>query len=639
MSGMQSNMRRRAKDALRRLIKDTADPHNGSHAHHLIQRLQEYQSELENQNNELRNSMEKLNLLTEERLQLLNRVNESTIEGILITDAYAVIKSVNSAFSSITGYSKEEVIGKNPKILKSDRHNKEFYREMWHSLIGSGHWEGEIWNRRKNGEAYPEWMIINAVRDSHGKTIQYVSVFLDLTDIKRNEAQLKYKTFHDALTGLPNRLLFNDRLDLALTHAHRNQQMAAVISLDLDRFKKINNILGHAVGDELLQKVAGRLKSCIREGDTVCRTGGDEFVFIIEGFLKIEDVTRIVDRIFKAFSHPIKLKNSDHYITPSMGIAVYPNDGRDRETLIKNADTAMYRAKESGRNTFQLYTQLMNSKASKLLILESSLHNALDKGEFVVYYQPIADLSTGQITGMEALVRWLREGNNLVSPNEFIPLAEETGLILPIGEWVLRTACEQTKKWHSAGYQHLCISVNLSARQFQQMDLVDMVRSALDETGLSPHNLNLEITESIVMSDVEKDIATMHNLSKMGINISMDDFGTGYCSLAYLKEFPINFLKIDRSFILDIASSQEAGVIASTIIAMARSLNLKVIAEGVETEEQLNFLIDHGCDKMQGYFFSRPLPWNEFNRLLNEGKHLSVKKNVNLNRPCVLNLS
>ncbi len=556
---------------------------------------------------------------SEKQLQLSDQVFKNTIEGILVTDPEGVILHVNPAFYEITGYTREEVIGNKPNILKSNRHGKAFYEMMWKSLLEKGYWRGEIWNRRKSGEIYPEWLTITAIKDASGRTTHYVSIFHDITENKRNQEKIHYQAHHDALTDLPNRTLFQDRLSWALFQAKRNEDLVGVMFLDLDNFKRINDSLGHNVGDILLQKVAQRLLMCVRDEDTVARLGGDEFVLILMRTTE-RGVIQVARRLLGSISEPFFIKDHDLQINASIGITLYPNDGSEPTTLLKNADLAMYRAKDMGRNNYQLFTPSMNEKANRRLEMENDMRFALKHDEFVIYYQPRIHLRSGKINGVEALVRWNKPNQGIVSPGAFIEIAEESGLIHPLGEWILRHACSQLKEWHDQGYDEINISVNLSVKQFQQKSLVKQIRTILHETGLEPQYLELEITESIMMQSIEKTVLLLIELADLGIKLSVDDFGTGYSSLYYLKHFPLKMLKIDRSFVEDITTDPQDAAIVETIIAMARALHLNVVAEGVETKEQLEFLIEKGCDELQGYLFCPPVPAEEIQTILREGK-------------------
>lgn len=549
--------------------------------------------------------------------QLL-QVFDSTIEGIMITDAEGVIQSVNPAFTTITGYRAEEAIGNNPRLLQSGRQDSEFYQNMWQLLAEKGEWHGEIWNRRKSGEIYPEWLSITAIHNIYGNTTQYVSLFIDITEQKANEAKIEHQAYYDTLTDLPNRLLFNERLAMALIKAQRMQWMAAVMFLDLDRFKTINDSLGHHVGDQLLVVVANRLRAAIRDEDLVARMGGDEFTLLLPKINSRKDAEKVADKILHGFSAPISVEGHTLYVTPSIGIALYPDDGEIAETLMKNSDTAMYCTKGEGGNHYHLYQSTMNGEAVQRLAIENDLHGALERHELELYYQPQVDLLSGEIVSMETLVRWHHPELGLISPAHFIPLAEETGLILPIGEWVLASACVQLKAWLDAGLMVKRVAVNLSARQFHRQDLIAMVEKALSDSGLSPEFLELEITEGIVMNDVTANIDTLVRLKAMGVKLAIDDFGTGYSSLSYLKHFPVDTLKIDRAFIRDMSSDSGDEAIVSAIITMAHSLKLRVVAEGVEEKNQLDYLKTQGCDEVQGYYFSRPLPVDEMAKLLLE---------------------
>jgi diguanylate cyclase (GGDEF)-like protein/PAS domain S-box-containing protein len=552
---------------------------------------------------------------SEEHMHLLARIFENTVEGILVTDAGGVIRMVNRAFSAITGYSPQEALGQTPRLLSSGRQEPEFFRQMWQSLLEQGYWQGEIWNRRKDGEAYPQWLAITAIQDPQGNTAHYVGVFHDITEIKRSEEQISFQAYHDALTGLPNRLLFKDRLNMALAHAHRQKEGLALLFLDLDNFKNINDSLGHAMGDRLLQAVSARLVRWVRDEDTVARLGGDEFVMLLVGANTPDYAVQVAGRILENMAEPFKVHGQEFYITASIGITLYPHDGQDAEALVANADTAMYRAKADGRNNFKLFTPAMNQQVVLRMELERSLRQALKHGEFVMHYQPKVELVSGQVVGVEALIRWQRPGMGLVAPAEFIPVAEETGLIVPIGEWVLFTACHAAQGWREQGFHNLRVAVNLSPRQFRQRNLVQMVSRALAESGLPPRCLELEVTESVVMHSVDDAITTLGQLSDLGVQLFMDDFGRGYSSLYYLKRFPMHALKIDRSFVSDIVGNPGDASIVDTIISMSRSLNLKVVAEGVETQAQLDFLKRLRCDQMQGFLFSKALPVEELEAL------------------------
>ena len=462
-------------------------------------------------------------------------------------------------------------------------------------------------------------------RIERGMQIGAFGIARDITERKKAEDTIRDLAYHDALTGLPNRALFEDRLSVALAQAHRSRQMLAVMFLDLDRFKVVNDTLGHSGGDKLLKGVADDLQAILREGDTVARVGGDEFTFLLPGIANQEDAIDIAQRILDILRVPRLIDGQEFAITTSIGITVYPQDGADTDTLLRNADTAMYRAKERGRNNFQLYTPAMNAGVFERLSLENDLRHALERDELRVYYQPIAETQTGRIVAIEALLRWQHPERGIVNPDEFIPFAEETGLIVPIGEWVLREAMFQNRAWQDAGHRPMRVTVNLSARQLQQEDMVSIVARLLRETGLAPEHLQLEITESAVMKNVELIIAMLHQIRRMGVGVSLDDFGTGYSSLSYLKRFPIDSVKIDRSFVRDIATDPSDAAIVTTVIAMARNLNLKVIAEGVETPEQLEFLQKRGCDEYQGYLISRPVEPAKIAGLLEPARRTRAK--------------
>jgi len=555
----------------------------------------------------------------EERLRQSAKVFESTTDGVTITDTAGNMIAVNRAFTIITGYTEAEVRGRNPRILKSGRHDQPFYQAIWNSIARAGSWSGEIWNRRKNGEIYPEWLTISSVTDDTGKLTNYVGVFSDISQIKQSEAERERLAHFDPLTELPNRLLFNARLDHAIQRAERDDSLLTLLFIDLDRFKNINDALGHPAGDRVLQDVARRLSNCGRVEDTVSRLGGDEFAMALEGQGSATQASGMADKLLAALTLPFDLDGQAVFVGASIGISIYPADGKDAATLLKNADAAMHQSKDDGRNTFRFYNAAMTRAARERLTLETNLRRAIEQQEFLVYYQPQIDVSSGNILGVEALVRWDHPASGLIAPDRFIPLAEETGLIVPLGEWVLFTACTQARAWLDDPDQPtLSVAVNLSPRQFRQHNLAAHVRAVLEASGLPAALLELEITESAIMDNPGQAIATLQALKDLGITISIDDFGTGYSSLAHLKRFPIDKLKIDQSFIRDIPRDHSDMEIAATIIAMARNLHLKVLAEGVETEEQLAFLQSHGCDAYQGYLCSRPIPASELERWLAE---------------------
>jgi diguanylate cyclase (GGDEF)-like protein/PAS domain S-box-containing protein len=550
-------------------------------------------------------------LEAENRHRLAAKVFDETSEGIMITDAAARIISVNRSFTAITGYSADEALGHKPSLLRSGRHDGAFYRQLWDALLEVGSWRGEIWNRRKDGEIYPQWLAISTVRDAAGKPEYFIGIFSDITRQKRDAEHIRFLAYYDGLTGLPNRSLLADRVAQAIAAARRSGRGLAVLFMDLDGFKHVNDSLGHLVGDELLRRVGERLKQQIRDTDTLARFGGDEFVLMLSDVESVDDVRTGARRCIEALGSPIRINEHEINITPSIGVSVFPADGEDFDQLIKNADTAMYRAKESGRNQYRLFEAGMNAQAVSRATLGNHLRRALERGQLLLHYQPQADIASGEIVGIEALVRWQHPELGLVPPADFIPVAEEIGVICALGEWVLNEACRQAVAWQHAGLPHLPVAVNLSALQLRRPDFLDTVRRALDSTGLEPHWLEVELTESVLMHEAEAALSMLRELSKIGIRVAVDDFGTGYSSLAYLRRLPIDKLKIDRSFVRDLTVDRDDWVIVSTIIRMAHSLNLKVIAEGVETGEHLAILRAQGCDEVQGYHLSRPLPAEE----------------------------
>ena len=536
-------------------------------------------------------------------------------EGIIVTDANTNILRVNNAFAEITGYSAEESIGKTPTFLSSGKHDKKFYDAMWAAIARKGVWEGEIWNRRKSGEIYPERLVITAVKDKHGNITNYVASLADITESKAASDEIKNLAFYDPLTQLPNRRLLLDRLEQALASSNHSGQLGALLFLDIDHFKVLNDTLGHNTGDLLLKIIAERLKSCVREADTVARIGGDEFVILIEDLgaerLAAASYTEMLaEKILNLLAQPYKLDSYDYSGSASIGAALFFDHQADIEDLLKQADIAMYQAKDSGRNTIRFFDIQMQEAVASRLNLERELRHAIDNNQFELYYQIQTNKEKVPI-GAEALIRWIHPQLGTISPAKFIPLAEDTGLILPIGQWVLDTACAQLKEWQSRTLtRELSISINVSAKQFNHANFITQVHDTVSRHAIDPAFLSLELTESMLLESIEQMIDKMMELRKIGVRFELDDFGTGYSSLQYLKRLPLNQLKIDQSFIRDIAVDDNDKVLVHTIIAMAHNLDLKVIAEGVEDEEQRQFLMDHGCDHFQGYLFGKPMPIN-----------------------------
>ncbi len=558
-------------------------------------------------------------------LQLRHRAIEASPNAVIITSAEAPdypIEYVNPAFERMTGYAAQEVIGRSMRLLLGSDTRQAAVAEFKAATIEQREGHAVVRCYRKDGTLFWNDLYTSVVRDADGKVTHFVAAQYDITDMKRYEAELEIQANQDTVTGLANRNLLRDRLSQALAYAARYAHPVWVIHVDLDRFKFINDTLGLSAGDALLKQVAGRLLECVRETDTVARLAADEFVLVLPERTNESLAMHIIQRIMDAIAQPFVIEGHEFFITCSVGMAVYPTDGEDSETLMKHADIAMYRAKETGRNNSQFYTPSMNERALERLRIEGDLRIALDHKQFELYYQPQVDLHTGKIVGMEALIRWQHPAFGMVPPIRFIGLAEETGLIVPIGAWVIRTACMQLKSWQEAGLGDLRVAVNLSPRQFAQQDLVESIAAVLKKCELAPHCLEIELTESMIMTDIERAIGILHDLAALGVQISIDDFGTGYSSLAYLKRLPIDVLKIDQSFVRDITVDPDDAAIVATIVSLAHSLRLQVIAEGVETIEQLQFLQRHHCDAIQGYYFSRPVPADQFELLLQQGKCL-----------------
>lgn len=547
----------------------------------------------------------------EEENVLAKRVFESIEEGIMVTDRRQTITLVNRAFSSITGYSSKDIVGSTPKILSSGWHNPEFYEAMWSTIRATGTWHGEIWNKKKDGTIYLEELSISRVVDPTGEITHFVGIFKDITVRKELEAKIHYQAHHDILTGLPNRILLDDRIRQAVLYAERNKSKMGIMYIDLDRFKRINDSLGHHIGDKLLQAAAERLNKSVRASDTIARIGGDELIVLLPNLHQREDCTRLADKLQEAIMKPFYIEGHELFITCSIGISIYPDDSTDAEALLKLADQALYDVKDAGRNNYQFYSKPAGPQ-DDAYALEKSLRKAIVDQQFSVFFQPVMDTLTQEIIGAEALVRWNHPETGIIGPARFIPLAEETGLILQIDRWVLREACRLMKRWHDEGHRDIKVSVNVSMLQFRQPDLIETVQRILTETGLSPSSLVLEITERTMMNDPEASIAKMERLRSHGVNISLDDFGVGYSSFGYLKQLPVNKLKIDRTFVKDITDRGKDLSIVHALISMAHNLNLHVVAEGVEDAEQLSLLLQARCDYVQGYYFNEPLPAEKF---------------------------
>ncbi|MBC3875219.1 sensor domain-containing protein [Undibacterium flavidum] len=537
-------------------------------------------------------------------------------DGIIITDIDATIISVNQAFSRITGYAYDETYGQKPSMLQSERQDKAFYEAMWHQILENGMWQGEIWNRRKNGEIFPAWQTITSVKNEAGETTNYVSVFSDITEVKQSQERLERLAHYDALTELPNRVLFKDRVSQALEHARRHHTKLAIVLFDLDGFKTVNDSLGHPIGDRLLQLVAQRLSQCMRAEDTVSRLGGDEFAVLITELNSGDDAIQAAHKILQASQEPYHVNDHAVMVTSSVGISIFPDDTEDGNDLIRNADAAMYEAKAKGRNTYCFYQAEMTVKAQQRLSAERDLRRAIEQKEFEVWYQPQIDLSSQRFLGAEALIRWRDPLRGLIPPLEFIPLAEQNGMILPIGEFVLHQVCADFKEWQAAQLNAKRLSVNVAGPQFYRSDIVATIKDCLSEYQIPAGMLEIEVTETFMMENPQEIKDILLAIQELGVTIAIDDFGTGYSSLAYLRELPIDTLKIDRAFIRDIPSNNKGIAIVRAILALGSSMGFNVVAEGVETQEQSDFLQAEGCRKGQGYYFAKPMPKAEFTRWL-----------------------
>ncbi|MDF3037116.1 MAG: hypothetical protein K0S28_2390, partial [Paucimonas sp.] len=535
---------------------------------------------------------------------------------VLVTDPSGRIIQANEKYLEVSGFSQEELLGQRHAVVNSGVHVKSFFAELWATISRGDTWRGEICNRAKSGEMFWEDSAIVPLKDDQGTISRYIAISIDITERKRAEQQMVHMATHDALTGLPNRNLLQDRIQQALAHNRRSQESAAVLFIDLDQFKTINDSLGHDVGDLLLIEVAGRLKSAVRDEDTVARQGGDEFIVLLPNIARAHDAGMLGEKLLEVLTQPYRVNGNELHVSASIGIAISPDDGQDVDTLLKCSDIAMYHAKENGRNNCQFFTPKMNDTAAERHQMGLELRHALARNELRLHYQPILSAVDGNLIGMEVLLRWQHPLRGLISPTRFVPLAEETGLIVPIGEWVLETACRQAKAWRKQGFHVPRMSINLSARQFHSKHLFATIVRVLDETGIEASLIELEITEGILIQNTDDVIETLFRLKEMGLHVSIDDFGTGYSSLSYLKRFPIDTLKIDRSFITDVPKDADDAAIVTAIIALAHSLRMDVIAEGVEQAEQLAFLRQQGCDHYQGFFFSRPVAAFEMEALL-----------------------
>jgi diguanylate cyclase (GGDEF)-like protein/PAS domain S-box-containing protein len=596
------------------------------------QRLRAVEASLEQRDTEYRRAMARVGIETTKRRRAeseaarLASAIAHAADAVMVTALDGTIEYVNPAFERATGWSRQDAFGQKPSILNSGNHPREMFEEMWKTVLAGQVYRATLVNRRKDGSTYHEEKTITPLRDGKGNITHFIASGKDVSDRVRAQEKLEFLAHHDTITGLPNRVLLSDRLEQALSRARRENSPVAVMFLDLDGFKAINDTAGHHVGDRLLAEVATRLQHMVRERDTVARLGGDEFAVILEGTKSMSAVSGIARKLLYALAAPVNIDGADLYVTTSVGIARFPRDGEDVHTLLRKADSAMYRAKEAGKNTFRFYSQLEGDEDAQRLELEQQLRRAIEHREFVLYYQPQMSIDTGTVVGVEALMRWNHPQQGVIPPARFIPVLEESGLIVEIGDWALREACRQARTWRLAGLPPLRIAVNVSARQFGKRDLVGDVARILDETGTEANKLHIEITEGTIAAKFEHSVEVMRKLAALGVRIAVDDFGVGYSSLNYLKRLPIHSLKIDRSFIRDVTTDANDAAIARTIIALAHNLGLDVIAEGVETLEQMFFLSRQGCNEVQGYLVSQPLPPEEFAAWLKENPRVRVRR-------------
>ena len=564
-----------------------------------------------------------------ENLTLMEKIIENTAEGILVTDLNGNIIKVNRGFLSMSEFSEEEVLGKKPNILKSGKHSVEFYKSMWEDIQISGCWSGEVWNRRKDGAIFPKWLTINTIRDKDGNPLYYIGLLTDITKLKDVETKLNHLAYYDSLTGLPNRTLFYERLLQSIKFNKRYKSNLAVFFIDLDRFKNINDTLGHSYGDELLIEVSERLKERVRESDTVCRVGGDEFLVILDKFSNIDDVAMVANDIIKVIEKPKQLANKEIICSASLGISIFPSDDETADGLIRKADSAMYLAKDSGKGVYKFFSQDMEDINNAKLDLEIKLRKALEENRFELFYQPQINIEKyvkGEfaIIGCEALIRWRKEDGSLIPPDSFIPLAEETGMIIPIGKWVLEESCRTAAKWYREGTP-VRVSANVSSIQFEDPQFLSYLDEALKNSNLPPHLLHLELTESMLLNNLQNTIDLLNAIKEKGILFSIDDFGTGYSSLSYIKELPASNLKIDKAFVFKMDNSKEDKALVQVIISIAKTFGMNSLAEGVETENHLNKLHEMGCEEIQGYLISKPLPQSEFEKFLVKNPNYTLK--------------
>lgn len=554
----------------------------------------------------------------EESLRLTGQVIERLSEGVVILGPDFTVTSVNPAFSQITGYDADSLLGKPPPFIDSMRNDEDLHREMWEYLGVEERWEGEFWDRTREGEAYAIHLSVSAIAGEDGGAPQFAAVISDITKRKQDEERILYQANYDVLTGLPNRALFMDRLNQSIANTERSGAKLGLLFIDLDGFKLVNDTLGHDIGDMLLKEAGRRLVDCVRAGDTVARLGGDEFTVVMPNLTDGRHVTIVAQRILNALSDPFRLEGHESFVSGSIGITIFPDDAREASELLKNADSAMYRAKDQGKATYQYFTSDLNEEAQQRLAIKNGLSKAMERDEFTLNYQPKLDLSTGGVHSVEALMRWSSKELGPVPPGKFIPVMEESGMVVEMGAWVIRSACRQHLAWREAGLPPVRVAVNLSARQLRDTSFVTLVENLLDEEGVGPEGLEIEITESMLMSDSARAVIALRGLHELGIRIAMDDFGTGYSSLSYLKRFPIDTIKIDRSFVADISTSADDAEIIRTIISMGKTLNRRIVAEGVETAEQIDVLRQYNCDEVQGYFISPPVPADSLTGLLRD---------------------